>query len=49
MPAIIGAHHTSYSVTNMAQTLAFYRDRLGFEVVAPVYIHGIVIELSARA
>jgi catechol 2,3-dioxygenase-like lactoylglutathione lyase family enzyme len=33
MPAIIGAHHTSYSVTNMAPSLAFYRDLLGFEVV----------------
>ncbi len=29
----VGAHHTSYSVTNMAQSLAFYRDLLGFEVV----------------
>lgn len=30
---IIGAHHTSYSVSDMSRTLAFYRDLLGFEVI----------------
>ncbi len=30
---IIGAHHTSYSVSDMAKSLAFYRDLLGFELV----------------
>lgn len=30
---IIGADHTSYSVSDMARTLHFYRDILGFEVI----------------
>lgn len=30
---VVGAHHTSYSVIDMASTLAFYRDLLGFTVV----------------
>ena len=31
--AIINAHHTSFSVLDMQESLAFYRDLLGFEVV----------------
>jgi catechol 2,3-dioxygenase-like lactoylglutathione lyase family enzyme len=30
---IIGADHTSYTVSDMARSLAFYRDLLGFEIV----------------
>ncbi|MFN8377389.1 MAG: VOC family protein [Anaerolineae bacterium] len=30
---IVGAHHTSYTVRDMAASLAFYRDLLGFSVV----------------
>jgi catechol 2,3-dioxygenase-like lactoylglutathione lyase family enzyme len=30
---IVGAHHTSYTVRDMARSLAFYRDLLGFEVI----------------
>lgn len=30
---IIGAHHTCFTVKDMQQSLAFYRDALGFEVV----------------
>ena len=30
---IIGADHTSYSVSDLSRTLPFYRDLLGFEVV----------------
>jgi catechol 2,3-dioxygenase-like lactoylglutathione lyase family enzyme len=33
MGTIIGAHHTSYSVSNMQRSLAFYRDLLGFELL----------------
>jgi catechol 2,3-dioxygenase-like lactoylglutathione lyase family enzyme len=33
MPQIIGAHHTSYTVQDMARSLAFYRDLLGFTLV----------------
>lgn len=31
--AVIGTHHTSYTVSDLSRTLAFYRDLLGFEVV----------------
>lgn len=31
--AVVGAHHTSYTVSNLPRTVAFYRDLLGFEVV----------------
>lgn len=30
---ITGAHHTCYTVKDMARSLAFYRDLLGFEIV----------------
>ena len=30
---IIGADHTSYTVSDMKRTLAFYRDLLGFEII----------------
>ncbi len=31
--AVVGAHHTSYTVSDLDRTLPFYRDLLGFEVV----------------
>ena len=31
---IIGAHHTCYTVRDMAASLAFYRDLLGFEIAS---------------
>jgi catechol 2,3-dioxygenase-like lactoylglutathione lyase family enzyme len=31
---IYGAHHTCFTVRNMADSLAFYRDLLGFEVIS---------------
>jgi catechol 2,3-dioxygenase-like lactoylglutathione lyase family enzyme len=31
--AIIGVDHTSYTVSDMSRTLAFYRDLLGFEII----------------
>ncbi len=30
---IIGADHTSYTVSDMKRSLAFYRDLLGFEII----------------
>ncbi len=33
MPAVVGAHHTSFTVANLQRSLAFFRDRLGLEVV----------------
>ncbi len=30
---IVGAHHTAYQVADLARSLAFYRDLLGFELV----------------
>jgi catechol 2,3-dioxygenase-like lactoylglutathione lyase family enzyme len=33
MPAIQGAHHTSFTVANLDQSLAFFRDLLGLEVL----------------
>lgn len=33
MAGIIGAHHTSFTVANLERSLAFFRDRLGLEVV----------------
>jgi catechol 2,3-dioxygenase-like lactoylglutathione lyase family enzyme len=32
MPGIIGAHHTSFTVADLAGSLEFFRDRLGLEV-----------------
>jgi catechol 2,3-dioxygenase-like lactoylglutathione lyase family enzyme len=34
MASITGAHHTSYTVGDMARSLAFYRDLLGFNVIS---------------
>ncbi len=31
--AIIGAHHTSYTVSDTVRSIAFYRDLLGFELI----------------
>ncbi|MBZ0290790.1 MAG: VOC family protein, partial [Anaerolineae bacterium] len=31
--AIIGAEHTSYTVRDMAKSLHFYHDLLGFEII----------------
>jgi catechol 2,3-dioxygenase-like lactoylglutathione lyase family enzyme len=31
--AVVGAHHTSYTVSDLDRTVPFYRDLLGFEVV----------------
>jgi catechol 2,3-dioxygenase-like lactoylglutathione lyase family enzyme len=31
--AVVGAHHTSYTVSDLNKTLPFYRDLMGFEVV----------------
>jgi catechol 2,3-dioxygenase-like lactoylglutathione lyase family enzyme len=38
---IIGTDHTSYTVSDLTRTLAFYRDLLGFEVVweRPEIVH----------
>jgi catechol 2,3-dioxygenase-like lactoylglutathione lyase family enzyme len=33
MPAIVGAHHTSFTVAHLDRSLEFFRDRLGLEVV----------------
>src|SRR5438128_1793560 len=33
MPAITGAHHTSFTVANLERSLTFFRDSLGLEVV----------------
>ena len=33
MPAIVGAHHTSFTVADLEKSLAFFRDELGLEVV----------------
>src|SRR5437870_5628111 len=33
MPAIAGAHHTSFTVANLERSLAFFRDLLGLELV----------------
>jgi catechol 2,3-dioxygenase-like lactoylglutathione lyase family enzyme len=33
MANITGAYHTCYTVSDMARTLAFYRDLLGFEII----------------
>jgi catechol 2,3-dioxygenase-like lactoylglutathione lyase family enzyme len=33
MPAIVGAHHTSFTVADLEKSLAFFRDHLGLEVV----------------
>jgi catechol 2,3-dioxygenase-like lactoylglutathione lyase family enzyme len=33
MPAIVGAHHTSFTVANLARSLEFFHDLLGLEVI----------------
>jgi catechol 2,3-dioxygenase-like lactoylglutathione lyase family enzyme len=33
MPGVVGAHHTSFTVADLDRSLAFFRDRLGLEVV----------------
>jgi catechol 2,3-dioxygenase-like lactoylglutathione lyase family enzyme len=33
MPAIVGAHHTSFTVADLDRSVAFFRDRLGLEVL----------------
>src|SRR5947209_7760401 len=33
MPGVVGAHHTSFTVAALEQSLAFFRDRLGLELV----------------
>jgi catechol 2,3-dioxygenase-like lactoylglutathione lyase family enzyme len=33
MAAIVGAHHTSFTVANLEHSLAFFRDCLGLEVI----------------
>lgn len=33
MNHVLGAHHTSFTVTNLDRSLAFFRDGLGLEVV----------------
>jgi lactoylglutathione lyase len=40
--AVVGAHHTSYTVSDLSRTLPFYRDLLKFEVVheRPEIVHG---------
>ena len=32
--AIVGAHHTGYTVSDLDRSVAFYRDLLGFELIA---------------
>ena len=34
MPMVVGAHHTCFSVANMAASLAFYRDLMGLRVIS---------------
>jgi lactoylglutathione lyase len=33
MPAVVGAHHTSFTVTDLDRSLEFFRDLLGLEVL----------------
>jgi catechol 2,3-dioxygenase-like lactoylglutathione lyase family enzyme len=33
MAGVVGAHHTSFTVSDLERSLAFFRDRLGLEVV----------------
>ena len=30
---VVGSHHTAFQVADLARSVAFYRDLLGFEVV----------------
>jgi catechol 2,3-dioxygenase-like lactoylglutathione lyase family enzyme len=39
MLGIVGAHHTSFTVTDLERSLAFFRDVLEFEVVGSREIH----------
>jgi catechol 2,3-dioxygenase-like lactoylglutathione lyase family enzyme len=32
--AIVGAHHTGYTVSDLDRSVVFYRDMLGFELIA---------------
>jgi catechol 2,3-dioxygenase-like lactoylglutathione lyase family enzyme len=34
MARVVGVHHTSFTVADLDRSLAFFRDRLGLEVVA---------------
>jgi catechol 2,3-dioxygenase-like lactoylglutathione lyase family enzyme len=34
MTAITGAHHTSFTIADLDRSLAFFRDRLGLEVIS---------------
>ena len=34
MAGIIGAHHTSFTVADLGRSVAFFRDRLGLELVS---------------
>jgi catechol 2,3-dioxygenase-like lactoylglutathione lyase family enzyme len=39
MPGVVGAHHTSFTVADLDRSLAFFRDRLGLEVVFRREVH----------
>jgi catechol 2,3-dioxygenase-like lactoylglutathione lyase family enzyme len=39
MPGIVGAHHTSFTVADLARSLGFFRDRLGLTVVSQREVH----------
>ncbi|MFN4261018.1 MAG: VOC family protein [Gemmataceae bacterium] len=39
MPGIVGVHHTSFTVGNLNRSLEFFRDLLGFELLATREIH----------
>jgi catechol 2,3-dioxygenase-like lactoylglutathione lyase family enzyme len=39
VPGIVGAHHTSFTVAQLDGSLAFFRDRLGLEVVSRREVH----------
>jgi catechol 2,3-dioxygenase-like lactoylglutathione lyase family enzyme len=34
VPGIVGAHHTSFTVADLGRSLAFFRDRLGLELLS---------------
>jgi catechol 2,3-dioxygenase-like lactoylglutathione lyase family enzyme len=34
MPGVVGAHHTSFTVADLDRSLAFFRDRLGLDLVS---------------
>src|SRR5262245_44973297 len=39
MPAIVGAHHTSFTVADLAASITFFRDRLGLELLGAREVH----------